>query len=187
MTQTAHPDTVLIVDFGSQVTQLIARRVREAGVYCEIVPFQSAEEGFNRLKPKAVILSGSPASTVDIGSPRAPQLVFDSPCRCSASATASRPCACSSAARSKRPSPRIRPRLPRDPGGLRAFRRRLGQRLPPSGLDEPWRPRHGDARWLRGRRHLHERALCLHRRRGAENITPCSSIRKSCTRLMAPS
>ena len=78
MTQTAHPDSVLIIDFGSQVTQLIARRVREAGVYCEIVPFQSAEEGFNRLKPKAIILSGSPASTLDEGSPRAPQVIFDS-------------------------------------------------------------------------------------------------------------
>ncbi|MDO9417813.1 glutamine-hydrolyzing GMP synthase [Pararhizobium sp.] len=75
---TAHPDTVLIIDFGSQVTQLIARRVRETGVYCEIVPFQSADEGFHRLKPKAIILSGSPASTLDIGSPRAPQIVFDS-------------------------------------------------------------------------------------------------------------
>ncbi|XHB98384.1 glutamine-hydrolyzing GMP synthase [Nitratireductor sp. ac15] len=74
----SNPDTVLIVDFGSQVTQLIARRVREAGVYCEIAPFQSAEEAFNRLAPKAVILSGSPASTVDIGSPRAPQVIFDS-------------------------------------------------------------------------------------------------------------
>ena len=69
---------ILIIDFGSQVTQLIARRVREAGVYCEIVPFQSAEEGFNRLKPKAVILSGGPASTHEAGSPRAPQVVFDS-------------------------------------------------------------------------------------------------------------
>lgn len=78
MTQTAHPDSVLIIDFGSQVTQLIARRVREAGVYCEIVPFQSAEEGFNRLKPKAIILSGSPASTLDEGSPRVPQIIFDS-------------------------------------------------------------------------------------------------------------
>ncbi len=78
MTQTAPSDTVLIVDFGSQVTQLIARRVRETGVYCEIVPFQSAEEGFARLKPRAVILSGSPASTVDEGSPRAPQVIFDS-------------------------------------------------------------------------------------------------------------
>ena len=52
--------------------------MREAGVYCEIVPFQSAEEGFNRLKPKAVILSGGPASTHEAGSPRAPQVVFDS-------------------------------------------------------------------------------------------------------------
>ncbi len=74
----SNPDTVLIVDFGSQVTQLIARRVREAGVYCEIAPFQSADEAFVRLAPKAVILSGSPASTVDIGSPRAPQAIFDS-------------------------------------------------------------------------------------------------------------
>jgi len=71
-----HPDTILIIDFGSQVTQLIARRVREAGVYSEIVPFQSAEEAFRRIKPKAVILSGSPHSTVDIGSPRAPDAIF---------------------------------------------------------------------------------------------------------------
>lgn len=77
MSITAHPDTILIIDFGSQVTQLIARRVREANVYCEIVPFQSAEEAFKRLKPKGVILSGSPHSTTDIGSPRAPQSVFD--------------------------------------------------------------------------------------------------------------
>ena len=78
MTTTAHPETVLIIDFGSQVTQLIARRIREAGVYCEIVPFQSAEEGFNRLEPKAVIFSGGPASVPEAGSPRAPQAVIDS-------------------------------------------------------------------------------------------------------------
>ena len=77
MTNEAHPDTVLIIDFGSQVTQLIARRVREAGVYSEIVPFQLAEDAFHRIGPKAVILSGSPASTIDIGSPRAPQIVFE--------------------------------------------------------------------------------------------------------------
>jgi GMP synthase (glutamine-hydrolysing) len=59
MTQTAHSDTVLIIDFGSQVTQLIGRRVREAGVYSEVIPFQSAEEAFHRLRPKAVFLSGS--------------------------------------------------------------------------------------------------------------------------------
>jgi GMP synthase (glutamine-hydrolysing) len=78
MTQIAPSDTVLIIDFGSQVTQLIGRRVREAGVYCEIVPFQSAEEAFNRLRPKAIIFSGGPASVLDEGSPRAPQAVFDS-------------------------------------------------------------------------------------------------------------
>jgi GMP synthase (glutamine-hydrolysing) len=77
MTSEAHPDTVLIIDFGSQVTQLIARRVREAGVYSEIVPFQLAEEAFGRIAPKAVILSGSPASTTEMGSPRAPQIVFE--------------------------------------------------------------------------------------------------------------
>ena len=74
----AHPDSVLIIDFGSQVTQLIARRIREAGVYSEIVPFQLAEDAFRRMQPKAVIFSGGPASVTDAGSPRAPQIVFDS-------------------------------------------------------------------------------------------------------------
>ena len=69
-------DSVLIVDFGSQVTQLIARRVRESGVYCEIAPFHKAGEAFERLNPKAVILSGGPASVTEQGTPRAPQLVF---------------------------------------------------------------------------------------------------------------
>ena len=71
-------EKVLIVDFGSQVTQLIARRVREAGVYCEIHPFQSAAKAFGVLHPKAVILSGGPDSVTRDGSPRAPQVVFDS-------------------------------------------------------------------------------------------------------------
>jgi GMP synthase (glutamine-hydrolysing) len=74
---TAHHDKVLIVDFGSQVTQLIARRVREAGVYCEIAPFQSAASAFVAMQPKAVILSGGPASVTEDGSPRAPQAIFD--------------------------------------------------------------------------------------------------------------
>ncbi|QQV78261.1 glutamine-hydrolyzing GMP synthase [Sphingomonas aliaeris] len=73
-----HPDSILIVDFGSQVTQLIARRVREAGVYSEIAPFQNAAEAFDRMKPKGVILSGSPASVLDDGSPRVPQAILDS-------------------------------------------------------------------------------------------------------------
>ena len=71
-------DKLLIVDFGSQVTQLIARRVREAGVYCEIAPFQNAAQAFAELRPKAVILSGGPASVPDAGSPRAPDAIFES-------------------------------------------------------------------------------------------------------------
>jgi len=74
----APAESILIIDFGSQVTQLIARRLRETGVYCEIHPFQSAAEAFARLKPKGVIFSGGPASVTDEGSPRAPQEVFDS-------------------------------------------------------------------------------------------------------------
>jgi GMP synthase (glutamine-hydrolysing) len=72
------PETILIVDFGSQVTQLIARRVREAGVYCEIAPFNAAEEAFERLQPKGVIFSGGPASVIEAESPRAPRVMFDS-------------------------------------------------------------------------------------------------------------
>ncbi|MBK8083641.1 MAG: glutamine-hydrolyzing GMP synthase [Devosia sp.] len=71
-------DSILIIDFGSQVTQLIARRLRETGVYCEIHPFQSAGEAFERLQPKGVIFSGGPASVTEAGSPRAPQAVFES-------------------------------------------------------------------------------------------------------------
>ena len=74
----AQHDTILIIDFGSQVTQLIARRVRETGVYCEIHPFQFAESALQRLAPKGVILSGGPASVTDAESPRAPAAVFES-------------------------------------------------------------------------------------------------------------
>jgi GMP synthase (glutamine-hydrolysing) len=74
----AHDESVLIVDFGSQVTQLIARRVREAGVYSEIAPFSSAEAAFHRMKPKGIILSGGPASVTEDGSPRAPEAILQS-------------------------------------------------------------------------------------------------------------
>jgi GMP synthase (glutamine-hydrolysing) len=77
MSETNVHDKVLIVDFGSQVTQLIARRVREEKVYCEIVPFQKAEDAFRKMKPKAVILSGGPASVLDAGAPLAPQAIYD--------------------------------------------------------------------------------------------------------------
>jgi GMP synthase (glutamine-hydrolysing) len=70
-------DSILIIDFGSQVTQLIARRVREAGVYSEIAPFHLAEGAFKRLQPSAVILSGGPASVHETGTPRAPDAIFE--------------------------------------------------------------------------------------------------------------
>jgi GMP synthase (glutamine-hydrolysing) len=69
-------DKILIVDFGSQVTQLIARRVREEKVYCEIVPFQKADEAFRALRPKGVILSGGPASVLDQDAPLAPAGIY---------------------------------------------------------------------------------------------------------------
>src|ERR1700688_2375695 len=70
-------DKVLIVDFGSQGTQLIARRVREEKVYCEIVPYQKAEAAFRAMKPKAVILSGGPASVLDKDAPLAPKAIYE--------------------------------------------------------------------------------------------------------------
>ncbi|GAF95125.1 unnamed protein product, partial [marine sediment metagenome] len=70
-------DHVLIVDFGSQVTQLIARRVREAGVYSEIIPFQLAEAALDREGLKGIIFSGGPASVLEGQSPRAPQKAFE--------------------------------------------------------------------------------------------------------------
>jgi GMP synthase (glutamine-hydrolysing) len=70
-------ERVLILDFGSQVTQLIARRVRESGVYCEIHPFNVSGERIRAFQPRAVILSGSPASVTQDNAPRAPQEVFD--------------------------------------------------------------------------------------------------------------
>src|ERR1700736_5938885 len=73
----AEHDKILIIDFGSQVTQLIARRVREEKVYCEIVPFQKAEAALAAMPPKGVILSGGPASVLDVGAPRAPTALYD--------------------------------------------------------------------------------------------------------------
>lgn len=71
-------DRILIIDFGSQVTQLIARRVRESGVYSEIQPFNSVTlESIKAFNPKGIILSGGPASVTGIDTPRAPEGLFD--------------------------------------------------------------------------------------------------------------
>ncbi|CAK0739559.1 GMP synthetase [uncultured Gammaproteobacteria bacterium] len=69
-------ERVLILDFGSQVTQLIARRVRESGVYSEIHPYTMTADAIRAFAPKAVILSGSPASVTEPGAPSVPQAVF---------------------------------------------------------------------------------------------------------------
>ncbi len=71
-------DKILIIDFGSQVTQLIARRVREERVYSEIVPYQKAADAFATLRPKGVILSGGPASVFDKDAPLAPPSLYTS-------------------------------------------------------------------------------------------------------------
>ena len=71
-----HPERVLILDFGSQVTQLIARRLRESGIYCEVWPFNAWPERILDWQPRAFILSGGPASVTDPASPRAPGVVW---------------------------------------------------------------------------------------------------------------
>ena len=77
MTQPEH-QRLLIIDFGSQVTQLIARRLRELNVFSEILPFNKVtDETLREMAPQAVILSGGPASVTETGSPRAPQALFD--------------------------------------------------------------------------------------------------------------
>ncbi|MCC7248773.1 MAG: glutamine-hydrolyzing GMP synthase [Lysobacter sp.] len=73
-----HTDKILILDFGAQYTQLIARRIREIGVYCEIWAWDHDPADIARFNPKGIILSGGPESTTEAGSPRAPQQVYDS-------------------------------------------------------------------------------------------------------------
>ena len=76
--QNIHSDKILILDFGAQYTQLIARRVREIGVYCEIWAWDHDPAEIAAFAPRGIILSGGPESTIEAGSPRAPQAVYDS-------------------------------------------------------------------------------------------------------------
>jgi GMP synthase (glutamine-hydrolysing) len=78
LTDDIHAHRILILDFGAQYTQLIARRIREIGVYCEIWAWDHDPADIAKFNPKGIILSGGPESTVEAGSPRAPQQVFDS-------------------------------------------------------------------------------------------------------------
>lgn len=77
MSQDIHSQRILILDFGSQYTQLIARRVREIGVFSEIRAFDMSEEEIREYNPKGIILAGSPESTTEDNAPRAPQVVFE--------------------------------------------------------------------------------------------------------------
>ena len=70
-------DTILVLDFGSQYTQLIARRVRELGVYSEIFPWDIATERISSLNPRGVILSGGPESVTQENTPRIPEAIFN--------------------------------------------------------------------------------------------------------------
>src|SRR6188508_111416 len=72
-----HSSRVLILDFGAQYTQLIARRVRELGVYCEILPWDISNDEVRKWKPRGIILSGGPESVTDQEPPRAPKSVFE--------------------------------------------------------------------------------------------------------------
>ncbi len=77
MSKDIHQDRILILDFGSQYTQLIARRVREVGVYSELHPWDMDEAAIREFAPKGIILSGGPESTIAEDAPVAPQVVFD--------------------------------------------------------------------------------------------------------------
>ncbi|MGB2695779.1 MAG: glutamine-hydrolyzing GMP synthase [Dehalococcoidia bacterium] len=74
----ARPETIVVIDFGSQYSMLIARRVRECNVYCELVPHDAPREAIEELRPRGFILSGGPASVYDEGAPQAPPYVFES-------------------------------------------------------------------------------------------------------------
>jgi GMP synthase (glutamine-hydrolysing) len=76
MTENIHKHRILILDFGSQYTQLVARRVRELGVYCELWAWDVTEAQIREFNPSGIILSGGPESTTEDNSPRAPQYVL---------------------------------------------------------------------------------------------------------------
>ena len=181
-----HSDKILILDFGAQYTQLIARRIREIGVYCEIWAWDHDPAEIAAFAPKGIILSGGPESTTEAGSPRAPQrgvrrrradarhlLRHADHGRCS-----------SAAASKRRPSPRVRLCRGRSHRRLRAARWPEGPRRPaaaPGCLDEPRRPRHRGAR--RASPSPPAPTACRSSRWPTRRAagTACSSIRKSPT------
>ncbi len=136
-------DKILIVDFGSQVTQLIARRVREEKVYCEIVPFQKADEALQGDAAQGRDPVGRTGLGARPGCAACP--AGDLRGRRAGARHLLRRAGDGAAARRQgrgRASPRVRPRRGAGDRGLGAVRRRVAQRRKLSGLDEPRRPRH---------------------------------------------
>ena len=171
MANTPHHDKILIVDFGSQVTQLIARRVREEGVYSEIVPFQKAEEAFRTMKPKAVILSGGPASVHEKDAPLAPPAIYEAGVPvlgiCYGEQAMAEQLGGKVEGGHHREFGRAEVEVTEDTPLFEGVWRE-GRAL--SGLDEPRRPRHRAARGLPRGRHLAECADRRHRRRRARKF-----------------
>jgi GMP synthase (glutamine-hydrolysing) len=184
-----HADRILILDFGSQYTQLIARRMREAGVYCEMHPGTWRGRRDPRLRTEGVILSGGPQSVHADETPRAdPPASSSSACRCSASATACRPWPRSSAAGRPRRRARVRLRAGPRPRWFAAAARHRGphqpRRLRPARrLDEPRRPVEA---LPRASVHRRDRQCAARRdRRRERGSTASSSTRRSRTRPRA--
>ena len=131
---------VLILDFGSQVTQLIARRVREAGVYCEIRPYSTPAAEIERLAPKGVILSGGPASLTEAEAPRPDEAVYALGIPLLGICYGQQAmCAALGGAVESASQTRVRPGPPQHRRALRALRRRLAGRRARAGVDEPRR------------------------------------------------
>ena len=179
-------ERVLILDFGAQYTQLIARRIRERGVYCEIHPC-TVDDADARVRASSRHPVRRPASTTEAGAPRAPEAVFKLGVPvlgiCYGEQTIVRP------ARRQgrdRPPPRVRPRRHRGGGRLRAVRGRLPVGARDAGLDEP--RRQGGRRCRRAFGCVATRgrlAVRGDRRRRSAASTACSSIPRSCTRRAA--
>jgi GMP synthase (glutamine-hydrolysing) len=184
-----HSSRVLILDFGAQYTQLIARRVRELGVYCEILPWDISNDDVRKWKPRGIILSGGPESVTDKEPPRAPQAVFDlgvpvlGICYGMQTMAQQLGAGCCRAIIASSVTPKSRRRCPtsvrrlfdaRDAAGPRGARR----------VDEPRRPRRvatpASPPWRRARTRRSGRWST-----SRASSTPCSSTPKSRTRCRA--
>ena len=153
------------------MTQLIARRVREQGVYSEIVPFNRAEDALERLKPKAVILSGGPASVTEFGTPRAPDWVFKAGLPvlgiCYGEQTMVEQMGGGVEGGHHREFGRAELEVT---GDTRAVQGRVEEGRARHRVDEPRRPRHAAAARLQGGGRVEGRAVRGHRRREAQAL-----------------